>query len=212
MGMERFLCCWTGNLGKTDLLSVGEVGAEWGLEGGKGLRTITGSVLLVGEVECVAKGVLEREGCWAAPPPLFSPNSLLQPGDTGGELGDWSGKDSLPQFGEMNGLVGGAKSKFSPDGELGREMVPGGRWSCSDEEQVTAGTVEDLSGSGNCSPLLSWSDLLPPTLLSWPSSGLHNWEGEDWFWLGSSFLLLQLTSFNVVTTLGDCQQALPKEI
>ena len=211
MGIERFLCCWTGNLGKTDLLSVGEAGAEWGLEGGKGLRTITGKVLLVGDVEGVAKGVLEREGYWEASPPLCSPNNLLHPGDTGGEFGDWSGKDSLPQFGEMNGLVGGAKSKFSPDGELGREMVPGGRLSCSEEEQVTAGTEEDLSGSGICSPLLSCSDLPPPTLLSWPS-GLLNWEGEYWFWLGSSFLLLQLISFNVVTTLGDCQQALPKEI
>ena len=88
---------------------------------------MTGCVLLVGDVEGVAKGVLEREGCWDASPPIFSPNNLLQPGDTGGEFGDCSGKGSLPKFGEMKGLVGGAKSKFSPDGELGREMVPGGR-------------------------------------------------------------------------------------
>ena len=73
------------------------------------------------------KRSMEREGCWDASPPIFSPNNLLQPGDTGGEFGDCSGKGSLPKFGEMKGLVGGAKSKFSPDGELGREMAPGGR-------------------------------------------------------------------------------------
>ena len=61
MGMDRFLCCSTGNLGRTDLLSVGEEGAECGLEGGKGFRTITGKDL-IGDVEGVAKGVLEVDG------------------------------------------------------------------------------------------------------------------------------------------------------
>ena len=61
MGIDKCLCCCTGNLGRTDLLSVGEAGAEWGLEGGKGFRTMTGKVLL-GDVEGVANGVLERDG------------------------------------------------------------------------------------------------------------------------------------------------------
>ena len=61
MGMDKFLFCSTGYLGRTDLLRVGEEGAECGLEGGKGFRTITGKDLL-GDVEGVAKGVLEVEG------------------------------------------------------------------------------------------------------------------------------------------------------
>ena len=60
MGMDKFLFCSTGNLGRTDLLSVGEEGAAIGLKGGKGFRTITGEDLL-GDVEGVAKGVLEVE-------------------------------------------------------------------------------------------------------------------------------------------------------
>ena len=61
MGMDKFLFCSTGNLGKTDLLSVGEVGAEWGLGGGKGkgFRTMTG---MLGDVEGVANGVFETDG------------------------------------------------------------------------------------------------------------------------------------------------------
>ena len=61
MGMDKFLFCSTGNLGRTDLLSVGEEGAECGLEGRKGFRTINGKDLL-GDVEGVAKGVLKWKG------------------------------------------------------------------------------------------------------------------------------------------------------
>lgn len=44
-----------GNLGRTDLLKVGEEGAVCGREGGKGLSTITGRVLL---------GLFIWEGVW----------------------------------------------------------------------------------------------------------------------------------------------------
>jgi hypothetical protein len=40
----------------------------------------------------------------------------------------------------MEGWEGGAKFKFSPDGELGREIWPGAGIGCSEEESVTAGT------------------------------------------------------------------------
>ena len=61
MGMDKFLLCSIGYLGRTDLLSVGEEGAECGLEGGNGFRKITGKDLL-GDVEGVAKGVFEIDG------------------------------------------------------------------------------------------------------------------------------------------------------
>ena len=78
---------------------------------------------LLGDVEGVTKGVWE-----------------LQPGDVG-ELGAGeSGKDSLPQLGEIEGWVGGANSTFSLDGVFWREMGPGARISWSEEESVTAGT------------------------------------------------------------------------
>ena len=48
--MDKFLCCAGGYLVNTDLLRVGEEGAEWGLDGGKGLRTMTGR-FLVGDVD-----------------------------------------------------------------------------------------------------------------------------------------------------------------
>ena len=61
IGTDSCLCCSIGNLGRKFRLRVGEAGAEWGLEGGKGFKTITGKVLL-GEVKGVTRGVWDREG------------------------------------------------------------------------------------------------------------------------------------------------------
>ena len=127
-------------MAKTVLLRVGEEGAEWGLDGGKGCRTMIGKVF-VGDVDGVTKGVSDKGGGFGSRKlsPEYSPNILFHPGDVG-ECGELSGKESLPQFGEMDGWVGGAKSNFSLDGELGREIGPGGRLGCSVKESVTAGT------------------------------------------------------------------------
>ena len=61
IGIDKSLGCSGGYLAKTVLLSVGELGAEWGLDGGKELRRITGRVL-VGDVDGVTKGVSDRGG------------------------------------------------------------------------------------------------------------------------------------------------------
>ena len=123
-----------------------------------------------------------------------------------GEFGALSKKGSLPQLGDISGWVGGSKSKLSLACDVGREIWPGIRLGCSEQESVTAGVVLNRLCSVDCSPILSCSALLPPSRFSWLGVLFNwDWEGEDWLCLDSSFLstpLLQMTSFNVVTDIG----------
>ena len=85
--------------------------------------------------------------------PLKSPKILDQPGDSGGS----SGSVILPQFGDINGWEGGAKSIFSvpTDGDVGRDIGTGDGLGRDDPEQVTAGTELHSVGAVLCSPILS---------------------------------------------------------
>ena len=40
IGPASYLLCWIGNVGRLDLLRVGDICAECALEGGKGFRSI----------------------------------------------------------------------------------------------------------------------------------------------------------------------------